>query len=253
MKLNVRKTGTGKPLIILHGLFGSADNWMSIARDLSESYTLYLVDQRNHGDSGHSEEWNYQVMAEDIVELMDGEGLDKAFLMGHSMGGKTAMFVALQYPERVEKLIVADIAPRYYPVHHEKILEGLNAIDLETVSSRKEADDILAEHIDEPGIRQFLLKSLTRKDGNFAWKVNLPIITEKIEIVGEGIDVDGSFDKPTLFMGGANSRYIQEKDRADMDRYFPNNHLIYIKDAGHWLHAEQPAAVIETVKAFLGE
>ena len=253
MKLNIRKTGTGKPLIILHGLFGSADNWMSIARDLSESYTLYLVDQRNHGDSGHSEEWNYQVMAEDIVELMDGEGLDKAFLMGHSMGGKTAMFVALQYPERVEKLIVADIAPRYYPVHHEKILEGLNAIDLETVSSRKEADEILAGHIDEPGIRQFLLKSLTRKEGMFAWKVNLPVITEKIEIVGEGIDVDGSFEKPTLFMGGANSRYIQEKDRADMDRYFPNNHLIYIKDAGHWLHAEQPAAVIETVKAFLGE
>lgn len=253
MKLNVRKTGNGSPLIILHGLFGSADNWMSIAKDLSESYTLYLVDQRNHGDSEHSDEWNYQVMAEDIVELMDDEGLDKAFVMGHSMGGKTAMFLALMHPERVEKLIVADIAPRYYPVHHQKILEGLNSIDLDTIKSRKEADDKLAEHIDEVGIRQFLLKSLTRNDGKFAWKVNLPIITEKIEIVGEGIDVDGTFDKPTLFMGGANSKYIQDKDRADMDRYFPNNHLIYIKDAGHWLHAEQPAAVIETVKAFLGK
>lgn len=253
MKLNVRKTGTGSPLIILHGLFGSADNWMSIAKELSESYTLYLVDQRNHGDSDHSDEWNYQVMAEDIVELMDEEGLEKAFIMGHSMGGKTGMFMALIHPERVEKLIVADIAPRYYPVHHEKILEGLNAIDLETISSRKEADDKLADYIDEAGIRQFLLKSLTRKDGKFTWKVNLPVITKKIEIVGEGIDVEGSFDKPTLFMGGANSKYIQDKDRADMDRYFPNNHLIYIKDAGHWLHAEQPAAVIETVKAFLGE
>nr|MBI1228659.1 alpha/beta fold hydrolase [Cytophagales bacterium] len=253
MKLNVRKTGTGKPLIILHGLFGSADNWMSIAKELSESYRLYLVDQRNHGDSGHSDEWNYQVMAADIVELMDEEGLDKAFLMGHSMGGKTAMFVALMHPARVEKLIVADIAPRYYPVHHEKILEGLNAIDLETLSSRKEADDKLSEHIDEVGIRQFLLKSLTRKDGKFAWKVNLPVITEKIEIVGEGIALDGSFDGPTLFMGGANSQYIQDKDREDIDRYFPNSHLIYIKEAGHWLHAEQPAAVIETVKAFLGE
>jgi len=253
MKLNVRKTGAGKPLIILHGLFGSADNWMSIAKELSESYTLYLVDQRNHGDSGHSEEWNYQVMAGDIVELMDGEGLDKAFLMGHSMGGKTAMFVALSHPDRVEKLIVADIAPRYYAVHHEKILEGLNAIDLETISSRKEADDKLAEYIDEAGIRQFLLKSLTRKEGKFAWKVNLSVITEKIEIVGEAIAGDKTFENPTLFMGGANSKYIQDKDKADIDHYFPNNHLIYIKDAGHWLHAEQPAAVIETVKAFLGE
>lgn len=253
MKLNVRKTGTGKPLIILHGLFGSADNWMSIAKELSESYTLYLVDQRNHGDSEHSDDWNYQVMAEDIVELMDDEGLEKAFVMGHSMGGKTAMFLALKYPARVEKLIVADIAPRYYPVHHQKILEGLNAIDLERISSRKEADDKLAEHIDEAGIRQFLLKSLTRKEGKFAWKVNLPVITEKIEIVGEALTGDSSFDQPTLFMGGANSNYIQDKDKADIDRYFPNSHLIYIKDAGHWLHAEQPAAVIETVKSFLGE
>jgi pimeloyl-ACP methyl ester carboxylesterase len=184
---------------------------------------------------------------------MDGEGLDKAFLMGHSMGGKTAMFVALSHPERVEKLIVADIAPRYYPVHHEKILEGLNALDLETISSRKEADEKLAEYIDEAGIRQFLLKSLTRKEGKFAWKVNLSVITEKIEIVGEAIAGDKTFENPTLFMGGANSKYIQGKDRADMDRFFPNNHLIYIKDAGHWLHAEQPAAVIETVKAFLGD
>ena len=252
MKLNVRKTGTGKPLIILHGLFGSADNWMSIAKELSESFTLYLVDQRNHGDSDHSDEWNYQVMAKDIVELMDDEGLDKAFLMGHSMGGKTAMFVALMHPERVEKLIVADIAPGYYPVHHEKILEGLNAIDLETISSRKEADDKLAAYIDEGGIRQFLLKSLTRKEGKFVWKVNLPVITEKIEIVGEAITGELRFENPTLFLGGENSKYIQDKDKVDIDRFFPNNHLVYLKDAGHWLHAEQPAAVIETVKAFFG-
>lgn len=252
MKLNFKKIGSGKPFIILHGLFGAADNWISVAKELSESYTLYLVDQRNHGDSGHSGEWDYQVMAEDIKELVDDEGLDSVYLMGHSMGGKTAMNVALSYPDRVEKLVVADIAPRYYPKHHETILEGLNAIDMETLSSRKEADDKLAEYIDELGIRQFLLKSLTRKEGKFAWKINLPVITEKIENVGEGLAGDKTFEKPTLFMGGEHSDYIKERDKADIEKYFPNSKLIYIKNAGHWLHAEQPKAVIDTVKAFLG-
>ncbi|MFC4870235.1 alpha/beta fold hydrolase [Negadavirga shengliensis] len=252
MKLNYRKTGDGKPLVILHGLFGSADNWMSVAKDLQKHYTLYLVDQRNHGDSGHSDDWDYKVMAEDINDLLKDNELDKVYLMGHSMGGKTAMNFALLYPEKVEKLIVADIAPRYYPVHHETILEGLNAIDLEKLQSRKEADEKLAEHIEDRGIRQFLLKSLTRKDGKFVWKINLPVITKKIENIGERLDTDNVFGKPTLFMGGANSNYIQDKDKPDIDRIFPNNHLVFIKEAGHWLHADQPEAVAKTVKAFLG-
>lgn len=252
MKLNFRKTGEGKPLVILHGLFGSADNWMTIAKDLQKHYTLYLIDQRNHGDSGHSDEWDYKVMAEDLKELLEDNDLESIYLMGHSMGGKTAMTFALLYPDKVEKLIVADIAPRHYPVHHQTILEGLNAINLEKLSSRKEADEKLAEYIEDWGIRQFLLKSLTRKEGKFAWKINLPVITEKIENIGEALDRDKVFDKPTLFMGGANSKYIQDKDKADIDKFFPNSHLIHIKDAGHWLHAEKPDAVAETVKAFLG-
>ncbi|MCC5935732.1 MAG: alpha/beta fold hydrolase [Lunatimonas sp.] len=252
MLLNFRKAGEGKPLVILHGLFGSADNWMGIAKDLSQHYTLYLVDQRNHGDSPHSDEWNYAVMADDLKELLDGEGLDTVYLMGHSMGGKTAMNFALKYPERVAKLVVADIAPRYYPVHHATILEGLNSLDFDQISSRKEADDQLAKFISELGIRQFLLKSLTRVDGKFAWKINLPVITEKIEIVGEALQGERTFEGPTLFMGGENSKYIQEKDREDMERFFPGHHLIFIKKAGHWLHAEQPEAVVETLKAFLG-
>jgi esterase len=252
MKLNFRKTGIGEPLIILHGLFGSADNWFSIAKELEKKYTLYLVDQRNHGDSPQSEEWNYQVMASDIKELMDDQGLDSAFLMGHSMGGKTVMAFALQYPEKVKKLIVADIAPRYYPLHHEQILEGLNAIPIGEIKSRKEADDILAKYVNHIGIRQFLLKSLGRNDsGGFEWKINLKTITEKIEIVGEEIDSDQAFENPTLFMGGENSDYIKESDKADIARLFPNSNIIYIKNAGHWLHAEQPGAVIETVMAFL--
>jgi len=254
MKLNFKKTGAGKPLIIVHGLFGSADNWYSIARELEKDFTLYLVDQRNHGDSPHSEEWNYSVMADDLKELMDDEGLISAFFMGHSMGGKTVMTLAMKYPELVDRLIVADIAPRFYPLHHQQILEGLNAIPVGQLKSRKEADDILAGYINIPGIRQFLLKSLGRdENGKFIWKVNLPVITEKIANVGEELKSDLPFEKPTLFLGGENSDYISEKDKEDIIRLFPNSHLIYIKNAGHWLHAEQPAAVIDAVRAFLNQ
>lgn len=253
MKLNYKKLGEGPALIILHGLFGSADNWLSIARELEKDYTLYLVDQRNHGDSPHHDEWNYKVMADDLVELLDDEGLSSAHFMGHSMGGKTVMNLALLHPDRVDKLIVADIAPREYPVHHQTILEGLNAIDLDQIKSRKDADDILAEYMPIPTVRQFLLKNLGRKDQKFVWKINLKVITEKIENVGDALDFDHSFDKLTLFMGGENSDYIQDKDKEDIEKFFPNSHTIFIKNAGHWLHAEQPAAVVETVKAFLGK
>tara|TARA_R110002074_G_scaffold43475_3_gene113343 strand:- start:54 stop:815 length:762 start_codon:yes stop_codon:yes gene_type:complete len=252
MKLNFRKTGTGKPLVILHGLFGSADNWMSIAKGLEKNYSLYLLDQRNHGDSPHSDTWNYTAMAADLKEFMEAEGLQKANFLGHSMGGKTVMKFALTYPEMVDKLVVADIAPRPYPVHHQTILEALNAIDIQNLQSRKEAEDKLAEYIEERGIRQFLLKNLTRKEGAFAWKINLPVISKKIENVGEEITSDKPFSGPALFMGGANSDYIQSSDKEDIDKLFPDNHIIHIKNTGHWLHAEQPEAVISTLKTFLG-
>jgi len=253
MKLNFRKTGQGDPLIILHGLFGSADNWLSIAKGLENDYTLYLVDQRNHGDSGHAEEWNYQVMAEDLAEFMVEQGLETAHLLGHSMGGKTAMAFALQQPEKVNKLIVVDIAPRFYPVHHQSILDGLNAIDMDKLSSRKEADDILSQYVEEKGTRQFLLKSLGRnEEGKFIWKINLPVISKNIENISQAIESVSTFDHPTLFIAGANSRYIQDRDKADIGKYFPNSNIIKMKDAGHWIHAEQPEAVIRTVLAFLG-
>lgn len=252
MKLNFRKNGSGPPLVILHGLFGSLDNWFSIAKELVEHYTLYLVDQRNHGDSPHADEWNYAVMVEDLKELFDTEGLEKVFLMGHSMGGKTVMNFALKYPKMVEKLIVADIAPRYYPVHHESILEGLNSLNLSEIKSRKDADDQLAEYIPELGVRQFLLKSLTRDNTGFAWKINLPVITKNIENVGEALPEGGKFEGPTLFLAGANSNYIQQKDMADMEKFFPNYQLEFVADAGHWLHAEQPHAVVEEMRRFLG-
>ena len=251
MKLNFRKNGSGPPLVILHGLFGSLDNWFSIAKELVEHYTLYLVDQRNHGDSPHSNEWNYGVMVEDLRELLDAEGLDSVYLMGHSMGGKTAMNFAVRYPGRVRKLIVGDIAPRYYPIHHQVILEGLNALDLSQLQSRKEADDHLAKFIPELGIRQFLLKSLGRDGQGFAWKINLSVITEKIEEVGKALEEGAIFEGPTLFLSGANSNYIQEKDLSDMKRHFPNFTWVSIPNAGHWLHAEQPQAVIKEIRNFL--
>jgi len=238
-------------LVILHGLFGSADNWYSIAKDLEGSFTLYLVDQRNHGDSPHSSVWNYEVMVEDVRELLDTEGLDSVYLMGHSMGGKTAMNFAVRYPGRVRKLIVGDIAPRYYPIHHQVILEGLNALDLSQLQSRKEADDHLAKFIPELGIRQFLLKSLGRDGQGFAWKINLSVITEKIEEVGKALEEGAIFEGPTLFLSGANSNYIQEKDLSDMKRHFPNFTWVSIPNAGHWLHAEQPQAVIKEIRNFL--
>ncbi|TDQ17433.1 pimeloyl-ACP methyl ester carboxylesterase [Algoriphagus boseongensis] len=251
MKLNFKKLGSGKPFVILHGLFGSADNWFSIARELEKTYTLYLVDQRNHGDSPHSDQWNYQVMVEDLKELLDDEGLEKVFLMGHSMGGKTVMNFACTYPERVEKLIVADIAPRYYPVHHETILEGLNSIQLKEIKSRKEADDQLAKYIPDLGTRQFLLKSLARNADGFVWKVNLPVITANIEEVGQELADWAKYLGPTLFLGGGNSKYIQQKDIEDIASHFPNYNLEFVPNAGHWLHAEQPEAVIEEVRNFL--
>lgn len=251
MKLNFKKLGTGKPLLILHGLFGSADNWFTISKELKDNYKLYLIDQRNHGDSPQSTDWNYDLMVDDLKELIDDEGLEKVYLMGHSMGGKTAMNFALKYPEKVEKLIVADIAPRYYAVHHLSILEGLNALDLSEIQSRKDADDELSKYIPEIGIRQFLLKSLGRDAEGFMWKINLPVITANINEVGKALPEGKSFSGPTLFMAGSNSSYIQQSDLEDIDAFFPSNEIEFIADAGHWLHAEQPDAVVEEIRKFL--
>jgi len=251
MKLNFKKIGSGPPLVILHGLFGSADNWYSISKEIDTEFTIYLIDQRNHGDSPHSDEWDYQVMAEDLLEVLDEEGLEKVYLMGHSMGGKTAMTFAVNHPERVEKLIVADISPRYYPVHHELILKGLQSIDLNKIKTRKEADDALSQYIPEMGIRQFLLKNLARTSEGFTWKINLPIIVEKIEEVGKELEEDKKYEGPSLFLAGEKSDYIQQKDLPSILEHFPNYQLKTIPKAGHWLHAEQPKAVVEEIRRFL--
>jgi len=254
MQLNYKTLGEGKPLIILHGLFGSLDNWLTIAKELTENhnYKVYLVDQRNHGHSPHSDEFNYGAMAEDLNEFIEEHGIENPSILGHSMGGKTAMKFALNHADKWDKLIVVDISPKAYPVHHDVILEGLNAIDVHNLKSRGEADKQLAEHISDFGTRQFLLKNLSRrKEGGFEWKINLPVIEKNIEIIGEGMEEQLAIEKDVLFIRGEKSDYIKDEDNILIVQHFPNSKIETIKGAGHWVHAEQPEALLNTVTDFL--
>ncbi len=251
MDLYYRKTGRGGPLFILHGLFGSSDNWMSIAKVLSPHYTVYLPDQRNHGASSWSEDWNYEVMASDIKLIVEKERLQEICVLGHSMGGKVAMELAIRYPGLVRKIMVVDIAPRHYPVRHRDILDGLKSINLDTISKRKEADDQLSRFISAPHIRNFLLKNIDRdENGKFKWKINLEVINRNIAEAGEGQTVSRPVEIPSLFVRGANSDYIKDGDLDHIHRLFPQASVVTIDNAGHWLHAEQPMIFTQIVKDF---
>lgn len=254
MKLFYRETGQGTPLIIQHGLFGAGDNWLTAARLLEGQYRVILPDARNHGQSPHDGAFNYKVMADDLAELLDQLGLESALFAGHSMGGKAVMQLAVSWPERVQKLAVVDIAPRHYPVHHQTILDAFAAIDTQKLKSRKEADEAMAAYIKDMGTRQFLLKNLTRADeGGFTWKLNLPVIREQIENVGEALTGGARYNKPTLFIGGQNSDYIQAQDEALIKSHFPQARIEMIVGAGHWVHAENPEAVSQLMKDFFSE
>jgi esterase len=251
MKLYYREMGQGQPLVILHGLFGSSDNWLSIGKVLAEHYHVYLVDQRNHGQSPHSDIFSYDAMATDLEGFFEDVGLNKALLMGHSMGGKTAMLFTTRHPEKVEKLIVVDIAPKDYPVHHDTILDGLNALALDSLQSRNEADALLSHYVPELGVRQFLLKNLARTDKGFEWKINLPVITASIDIIGEGLDEGDHYEGPVLFIDGEKSNYIKEGDAPLIHAHFPKANIVTIRGAGHWVHAEKPEEFLQTVQTFL--
>lgn len=252
MELHYKELGTGKPLIILHGLFGSSDNWMSIARALEDHFKIYLVDQRNHGQSPNSEEFSYEAMAQDLYEFIKSKNIEQPSIMGHSMGGKTAMKFAINHPDLWDKLIVVDMAPRAYPVRHRTILDGLKSIDVAQLKSRGDADKQLAEYIPQLGIRQFLLKNLARKNnGGFEWKINLPVIDKNIEQMGEGIEERLAIEKEVLFIRGENSDYIRDSDNILIVQLFPNSEVKTVKNAGHWVHAEQPDEVVRLVTEFL--
>lgn len=252
MKLHYRELGQGAPLLILHGLFGLSDNWQTLAKYLSQQYHVYLLDLRNHGRSPHSEEFNYDNMIADLLEFTTDQQLQTPVIMGHSMGGKVAMNFALKYPEQVSKLIVVDIAPRPYPVHHQEIINGLNAVDISAIKSRSEADAALAPYIPEEEVRLFLLKNLYRKEDNsFGWRMNLATIERNIEEVGRETTSAVPFPKPTLFIKGGRSRYIQDKDGPSIKQLFPQAEIATIEEAGHWVHAEAPEKFYQLVVNFI--
>jgi pimeloyl-ACP methyl ester carboxylesterase len=253
MKLFYRKLGQGQPLIILHGLFGQCDNWNTLAKQFAENgFEVFIVDLRNHGLSPHSNVWNYQVMSDDILELINDNQLQNVILLGHSMGGKVAMEFAVNHSAYLNKLIVVDIAPKYYPTHHQNVLEGLQAVDFNVVKTRKEAEEILSKYISDFGTKQFLLKNIYWKtETELAWRFNLKIIHEQIENVGKALVNNTVCTVPTLFIRGEKSNYILDEDLNSIQDIFSNVDLATIPDASHWVHAEKPKDFFDCVMGFL--
>ena len=252
MKLHFKKFGSGPPLIILHGVFGSSDNWKTLANHLMITFEVYLVDQRNHGLSPHSDDLNYQVMTDDLKELLHNAQIEKCCLLGHSMGGKTAMNFAVQYPEKIMKLIIIDIAPKRYPPHHQNILQGVHSLKINEINTRKEADDLLSTTINNSGIRQFILKNLSRNpEGLFYWKINWKAIEDNIQAIGAPLLSHDLFTGEVLFIRGAQSDYILNEDEPLLKKHFPDADLMTIQKAGHWVHAEQPAQLLALINQFI--
>lgn len=251
MKLHYKKFGQGQPLLILHGLFGSADNWQTLAKKFSEYFTVYLIDQRNHGHSPHEENINYDLMADDLNELIENENLNDITLLGHSMGGKTVMRFSQIYPSSISKLIIVDIGRKEYPMHHDKIIQGLSAIDLNIIRSRNGAREILSNYVVEESLLQFLLKNLYWiEKGQLAWRMNLPVIVKNMKMILAKIPAEIVLT-PTLFLKGEKSNYIEESDFNDLMYYFPNSEIETIYNAGHWLHAENPIDFYQLTMDFL--
>lgn len=253
MLLHSRIEGEGKPLLIIHGFLGMSDNWKSFgALYASEGFQVHMIDLRNHGKSFQSDAFNYTVMANDVLEYCQHYNLSNVSIIGHSMGGKVAMLFATTYPEMVEKLIVADIGPKYYAPHHQDILAGLNAVDFTTKPDRSQVEETLYPFIPDFGTRQFLMKNLYWvTPGQLAFRFNLPVFNAKIETIGEALPEENHFDKPTLLIRGGNSRYILDTDLPEIKKHFPNFELATIPNVGHWLHAENPKQFFEETARFL--
>lgn len=266
MEMYYSELGEGPPLFIIHGLYGSSDNWMKTAKALSGRFRVYSVDLRNHGRSPHSDVHNYEVMRDDLLELLDKLSVKKATLLGHSMGGKVAVCFAGHYPDRVEQLIVADIAPVSYSgtdrekegrAYHAEVLEAMMRIDIDSSKSRAEADRKLSETVENRRIRQFLLKNLKRnKDKSFGWRINLDVLKRELDNIMDGINescpgfripVTGF---PVLFIRGERSSYIKDEDFPAIRKIFPQAEIITLPGAGHWLHAEKPGEFVRNILGF---
>ena len=253
MKLHFRKLGEGPPVVILHGLLGSSDNWQTFGKMLAESnFTVYMADLRNHGLSPHHETFDLPDLAEDVKELIAAEQPGGVFLIGHSLGGKTAMTLAYRYPELIKGLVVVDIAPRLYPVHHRQILETLLSVPLESVTSRKEVETMMMSRLNDPVNVQFLMKGLYRKESDrFGWRYNVEAISRQIGNVGKPTYPPMPVTLPAIFIRGENSDYITADDEKDIREHFKNSEVLTAPDAGHWVHADNPEWLLESVKDFL--
>lgn len=255
MKLHHKQySASGMPLVILHGLYGNQANWSVHARQLAEHWAVYAFDARNHGQSPHAESMLLEEMAADVTETMAALGITSAHLLGHSMGGKTAMVLALQQPQRVQSLVVVDIAPVDYRKAHDGVLQALLDLDLAALQSRAEADQLLAQSIPEKAVRDFLLANLQRgAAGGFQWRINLPVIARSFTALTGWPASDAVYEGPVLFIRGESSDYILPEYRQQMLQYFPNATSKTVTDAGHWVHSEKPEAVQQLIRDFLNK
>ncbi len=255
MKLFYRSFGEGKPFIILHGLFGLSDNWVTFGKRIAGlGYRVFIPDQRNHGKSPHSEVFNYLAMTDDLYEFIDEHEIENPIILGHSMGGKVSIRFALENSELVQKAIIVDISLRQYPkrTSHEKIIDAMRRINFGMVSSRKEVDMLLTERLPDFSLRQFIMKNLYwETKEKLAWKINFEAICRNLDDLFDGVDTIDKFEKPALFIRGGISDYILDEDIPVIDYNFPNNKLITIENTSHWVHAEAPEEFFKIVKDFI--
>jgi pimeloyl-ACP methyl ester carboxylesterase len=267
MELSFRKMGQGPPMIILHGLYGSSDNWFSIGKAFADKFEVYLIDQRNHGSSPHTKEHNYIALRNDLHDFMESQHIEKAVFMGHSMGGKTAMFFAVAWPEMVQSLIVVDISPRSYksltqPVSqsldHMNIINAMLGVDFANVNDREDVNRILAETLQSEKLRLFLLKNVKRNaDGGYGWKLNIKTLHDQLPQILDGLDPkafmngNGITGFPVLFIKAGKSGYIKEEDLAVIKTIFPMAEMVTIPGADHWVHVEMPELLIKTISYFV--
>ncbi len=251
--LHSKIIGEGKPLLILHGFLGMSDNWKTLGKLFSENgFQAHLIDQRNHGRSFHSETFSYKLLTADLKHYIEHYKLENCIVLGHSMGGKTAMEFATTYPNLINKLIIADISPKYYPAHHQQILAGLAALDFNSISSRTAADEKLSEFVSDFGTRQFLLKNLYWiEKGKLALRFNLKDLITNIEEIGKALPLNLIYNGETLFLKGEKSDYILEDDTKLINVHFPNSKIGTVANAGHWLHAENPKQFYSEVNSFI--
>ena len=254
LTLHYREHGDGPPLLILHGLFGAGGNWGRVARQLAADYRVILVDLRNHGQSPHHPDMRYPTMAADVLALMDRLSLERPIVLGHSMGGKVAMTLALAHPARVGRLVIVDIAPvPYAGDSHEDLISAMQALDLEAVTSRRSASDALAGAIPEAGVRQFLLTNLEQRDGVWRWRIPLTYLRDGLATVRDFPEIAGAFTGQSLFLHGGRSPYVHPDHHSSIRKRFPNSKIVGLQELGHWLHAEAPDLVYTEISRFLAE